>query len=137
MNDAPRRRLGLAPRLALLGGGAIALWYAAQVPQEQTLVVELPAPELAAGAISSLSMTWAPSDAPDKREAYGGTTWRFPNGAPKTVRTRFELPDGQYWFTFRWTLEGPGGETHQEDAQALSLSGDSIRVFLRPSRRAP
>ncbi len=112
------------------------------LPQTQNIVVDLPrGPD--AGNVTELEMRWSTSgtslgsaSAQTKAESLGGTTWAFPEGAPRRVQTDLVVPNGHYSLMFRWSGVGPKGvPVTASDVHDVEFAGDGVHIYLKPSSR--
>lgn len=119
----------LARRLAplLLAGAAVAaLWLWPSVPHEHHVTLRLHAPE----TVTGIELAWAPLPAGTgpAGEATQGGSWHFaPGGAPATVQTRVQVPDGPC------ELDGmvERGSVHESFHRVVHFGdGDDITVPL-------
>ncbi len=134
----PRDWRHRAPRLLLLAGLAIAaLVVAPAIPRDQTLVFRL---DEGLQPVRMLTATWTRYG---QEEPTGGVTLRFPDHAPRHVRHKLRVPNGEYVLSIALERGVPettspgranlGGEhtARIEYVRRVDLEGGETLVVLR------
>jgi hypothetical protein len=118
-----RRRVA---RLLLVAGIALAAsQLLGRAPSEQNLEFRLGAER---ASVRRIEATWTPAG---EREAAGGVTLRFAEGAPARVRHRVSLPNGRYELAVEVTRQERGsGERQTTTSRQVTLEGGETLISL-------